>query len=72
MGNEALRSVVITGASTGIGAAASKSLARQGWRVFAGVRREEDGEKLRSDFLSSSGTGFAGPGSLVPVSNMTL
>ncbi len=39
-------SVLITGASTGIGAAAAARLDQLGWRVFAGVRREEDGARL--------------------------
>src|SRR6516162_6865228 len=43
----ASRSVVITGASTGIGAASALALDRAGWRVFAGVRRQEDGAALR-------------------------
>jgi NAD(P)-dependent dehydrogenase (short-subunit alcohol dehydrogenase family) len=41
--------VVITGASTGIGRACALRLDRAGWRVFAGVRREQDGERLRSE-----------------------
>lgn len=40
------RSVLISGTSTGIGAAATKRLAADGWTVFAGVRREADGERL--------------------------
>lgn len=40
--------VVITGASTGIGEACALRLAKLGFRVFAGVRKAEDGEKLRS------------------------
>jgi NAD(P)-dependent dehydrogenase (short-subunit alcohol dehydrogenase family) len=40
--------VVITGASTGIGAATSIHLAKRGFLVFAGVRRQEDGEALRA------------------------
>lgn len=35
------------GASTGIGRATALRLDGLGWRVFAGVRREEDGEALR-------------------------
>ncbi len=42
------RAVVITGASTGIGAACALHLDRLGWRVFAGVRREPDGEALKN------------------------
>ena len=45
--SNAKRSVVITGASTGIGAASALALDRDGWRVFAGVRRAEDGDALR-------------------------
>ena len=44
----ALRSVLITGASTGIGEACALHLVARGWRVFAGVRREEDGQALVS------------------------
>jgi NAD(P)-dependent dehydrogenase (short-subunit alcohol dehydrogenase family) len=42
-----MRSVLITGASTGIGRASALRLDGKGWRVFAGVRREEDAESLR-------------------------
>lgn len=38
--------VLITGASTGIGQACAERLAREGCRVFAGVRRAEDGQRL--------------------------
>ena len=40
------RSIVVTGASTGIGAACAMRFDHLGWRVFAGVRREEDGVRL--------------------------
>src|SRR4028119_876827 len=39
--------VVVTGASTGIGRACALSLDAMGFRVFAGVRKSEDGESLR-------------------------
>lgn len=40
--------VLISGASTGIGRACALDLAARGVRVFAGVRRPEDGEALRA------------------------
>lgn len=43
------RSVVITGASVGIGQACALRLHALGWRVFAGVRRAEDGERLAQE-----------------------
>ena len=38
--------VLVTGSSTGIGAGCAVGLARRGYRVFAGVRKTEDGERL--------------------------
>lgn len=42
-----VKSVLITGASTGIGRASALRMDAEGWRVFATVRREEDAEELR-------------------------
>lgn len=41
------RSVLVTGASTGIGAACALDLDKLGFRVFAGVRKQADGEALQ-------------------------
>lgn len=41
--------IVVTGASTGMGAATAKELARRGFHVLAGVRREIDADALRGD-----------------------
>jgi NAD(P)-dependent dehydrogenase (short-subunit alcohol dehydrogenase family) len=40
--------VVVTGASTGIGQACALRLDKIGFHVFAGVRREEDGARVKS------------------------
>jgi NAD(P)-dependent dehydrogenase (short-subunit alcohol dehydrogenase family) len=42
------RSILITGASTGIGEACALHFDRLGWDVFAGVRRDEDGDRLEA------------------------
>ncbi|HEX4807113.1 MAG TPA: SDR family NAD(P)-dependent oxidoreductase [Conexibacter sp.] len=41
--------VVVTGASSGIGEACARRLAGMGFTVFAGVRKHEDGERLRRE-----------------------
>lgn len=51
------RSVLVTGASSGIGKECALHLASCGFQVFAGVRRQEDADALASE----------GRGSLVPV-----
>ena len=44
-----MRSVVVTGASTGIGWATAKLLLASGFRVFGSVRKAADAERLRSE-----------------------
>ena len=45
-----MKSVVVTGSSTGIGWGASKVLIRKGFRVFGSVRKAADGERLVKEF----------------------
>jgi NAD(P)-dependent dehydrogenase (short-subunit alcohol dehydrogenase family) len=45
-----MQSVVITGASTGIGWATAKLLLDRGFRVFGSVRKPADADRLRSEF----------------------
>ncbi|MCA0317433.1 MAG: SDR family NAD(P)-dependent oxidoreductase [Proteobacteria bacterium] len=42
-------SVVVTGVSTGIGAAIAADLCRRGWRVFGTVRRMDDADRLGAE-----------------------
>ncbi|PKL15519.1 MAG: short-chain dehydrogenase/reductase [Spirochaetae bacterium HGW-Spirochaetae-5] len=44
---EKIRSILITGTSTGIGRACALKLDKEGFQVFAGVRRKSDGEALK-------------------------
>ncbi len=50
MAKQSANTVVITGASTGIGLGCVKVLAESGWRVFPGVRRQEDAQRLAQTF----------------------
>ncbi|WP_441276778.1 SDR family NAD(P)-dependent oxidoreductase [Tardiphaga sp. 172_B4_N1_3] len=45
-----MRSIVITGVSTGIGHATAKLLLARGFRVFGSVRRQVDTERLQAEF----------------------
>jgi len=56
------KTVLVSGASTGIGRATVRRLAARGHRVFAGVRREEDADSIREDAAA-----LTGPGKLEPV-----
>ena len=44
------RSVVVTGASTGIGWGTAKVLIANGFRVFGTVRKPQDADRLRKEF----------------------
>ncbi|HVT73541.1 MAG TPA: SDR family oxidoreductase [Lacunisphaera sp.] len=44
-----MKTVLVTGASTGIGKACVLALSKIGFRVYAGVRRASDGESLRKE-----------------------
>ncbi|EJN15107.1 short-chain dehydrogenase of unknown substrate specificity [Bradyrhizobium sp. YR681] len=45
-----MRSVVVTGASTGIGWAIAKDLIGRGYRVFGSVRKQTDADRLQDEF----------------------
>src|SRR5215510_14102086 len=45
-----MKSVVVTGASTGIGWASAKLLIDKGFRVFGSVRKQADADRLKAEF----------------------
>lgn len=45
-----MRSVVVTGASTGIGWGCVKTLAAQGFHLFGGLRKQADADRLSAEF----------------------
>lgn len=49
--------VLVTGASSGIGRAAALEMAGRGWRVLAGVRRPIDGEELAQAAVDGGAAG---------------
>ena len=48
------RLAVVTGASSGIGEATARSLAARGYVVLAGVRRQQDAERIVAEGMSRS------------------
>jgi NAD(P)-dependent dehydrogenase (short-subunit alcohol dehydrogenase family) len=56
--------VVVTGASTGIGEATTRHLASLGFKVFAGVRKEQDAERARSNGLEAVRLDVTDPGTI--------
>src|SRR4051812_11981925 len=57
-------SVVVTGASTGIGEATALHLKELGFDVIAGVRKDEDAERLRGQGLQPVKLDIADEGSI--------
>ncbi|MCL4872412.1 MAG: SDR family NAD(P)-dependent oxidoreductase, partial [Anaerolineae bacterium] len=44
-----MKSIVITGVSTGIGYELAKLLAGQGWQVYGSVRKQADADRIRAE-----------------------
>ena len=58
------KSILITGASSGIGLDAAQGLRRAGWRVFASCRKPDDCARLQADGFESPLIDYADPNSI--------
>lgn len=59
-----MRSILITGSSSGIGLDAARALHARGWRVFATCRQEADCARLRAEGLESFRLDYADEASI--------
>lgn len=59
-----MRSILITGCSSGIGLDAARGLKARGWRVFATCRKEEDCARLRAEGFESPRLDYADEASI--------
>lgn len=67
-----MKSILITGCSSGIGYDAAHGLARAGWRVFATCRKPEDCTRLQAEGLESFALDYADPDSIAAAVAETL
>lgn len=66
------RTIVVTGASSGIGAHCARRLAAEGWRVFATARKAEDLAALEADGLEAVYLDYREPSSIAALVDQVL
>lgn len=66
------RTVLITGASSGIGAFCARALKADGWQVFATARKPEDLERLRHDGIEAFYLDYREPESIAALVETVL
>lgn len=59
-----LRTIIVTGASSGIGAFCARALKAEGWRVFATARKAEDIAALEADGIEALYLDYSEPASI--------
>ncbi|BCH30479.1 short-chain dehydrogenase/reductase [Mesorhizobium sp. L-8-10] len=67
-----LRTIIVTGASSGIGAYCARALKAEGWRVFATARRAEDIAALEADGIEAFYLDYSEPASIEALVDMVL
>lgn len=64
--------ILLTGASSGIGAYCARALKREGWRVFATARRKEDIAKLEEEGIEAFYLDYREPASIAALVEAVL
>ncbi|RVC09630.1 SDR family NAD(P)-dependent oxidoreductase, partial [Mesorhizobium sp. M7A.F.Ca.CA.002.15.2.1] len=67
-----LRSIIITGASSGIGAYCARALKAEGWRVFATARKPQDIAALEADGIEAFYLDYCEPDSIAALVTAVL
>ncbi|MDX8513188.1 SDR family oxidoreductase [Mesorhizobium captivum] len=67
-----LRTIIVTGASSGIGAYCARALKAEGWRVFATARKPTDIEVLEADGLEAFYLDYREPESIAALVDAVL
>lgn len=66
------RSIIVTGASSGIGAWCARALKRDGWRVFATARRDDDIASLEAAGIEAFFLDYRDPRSIAALADQVL
>lgn len=66
------KTIIVTGASSGIGAHCARALKRDGWTVFATARREEDLAALEADGIAALYLDYRQPDSIAALAGTVL
>lgn len=66
------RTIIVTGASSGIGAHCARALKAEGWRVFATARKPEDLAVLEADGIEAFYLDYAEPASIAALVEAVL
>lgn len=69
---EQLRSIIVTGASSGIGAYCARALRAEGWRVFATARKPADIAALEADGIEAFYLDYREPASIAALADAVL
>ncbi|TIS79240.1 MAG: SDR family NAD(P)-dependent oxidoreductase, partial [Mesorhizobium sp.] len=69
---EQLRSIIVTGTSSGIGAYCARALKEEGWRVFATARTPADIDALETEGIEAFYLDYREPESIAALAEAVL